>query len=619
MTELLIPVPRGPHVREIDKWNAVRYRDDYLAGKLCGAQDPRLWYSSPADDWTEGVEACEFADQKGWPLDPWQEWCLKQSMGTVAGLKWSAFEVGLIVSRQNGKNQIAEIRELAGLFLINEALIIHTAHEFKASVEQFRRLRAKIEDDDWMRKQVKTITTSHGDEAIELLPRPTLIMGSGSKMVKRSVAPRLRFLARSGGSGRSFTCNLLVWDEAMILTKEQVGAAMPTLSAVPNPQLWYMGSAGNEASVQLAQIRSRGVKGDAKRRAGLPYTDEAGQPISLFYAEYSIDYCNEYCVLICPDHPDTTECLYSCSAKCYQHDDPEDPVSWARANPGLGNRISIQHVRREMASMAPNGVVTSPADVFARERLGVGRWPADEDGWAVISEAAWDSCADEDSPRPLAPFCIAVDVTPNQEQSSIAIVGRRADGKLVVEIAEGHHRAGTAWVIPELVRLQRELSKISPRNKPCAVIIDKSGPAGMLMNDAVNKSLAITNPNTNEAGQAFETFYTGIQDQQIVHLGEEINPDLRSAVAGAARREIGDGGYAWARRDSAVDISPLVACTLAVWGHGKFASNRYDVLKSISPAHDVGICPVCMRMPCACKNPPRSVHGGANWTTVDGD
>lgn len=627
-----VPVPRGPHVNDHERYNYARMRQDYEHQNLRGAGEPRLFYNPPADSWDEGEEACEFARQKGFPLDPWQEWDLKNAMATVGGQgRWAAFEHGLIISRQNGKNAIAEVRELAGLYLLREPLIIHTAHEFKASVEQFRRLRAKIEDDDWMRKRIKSITTSHGDEAIELLPEPTLIIGPGSKLVKQKVAPRLRFLARSGGSGRSFTCHLLVWDEAMILTKEQVGAALPTLSAVANPQVWYMGSAGNELSVQLAQIRARGVKGDALRRAGKPYLDETGEPVSLSFTEYSIDHCHEYCRPTCPEHADTTMCGYHCVQRCTDHDDPEDPVSWARANPGLGTRISIQHIRREMASMAPNGVVVSPADVFARERLGVGRWPADENGWAVISQASWEAIADPDSPRAKAPFAIAADVSPDQSQAAIAIVGRRPDRKIVAEIAEGHHRAGTNWVVGELVRLQKllssygmsekgraesrrvsmkrraiaqllddpalhplrrekllaELDQLSiPSTAPCAVVIDKSGPAGVLLNDAQNAGLEVTCPNTNEAAQAFELFYTAVNERTLVHLGEEWQPDLHAAVAGAARREVGDSGFAWARRDSAVDITPLVACTLGVWGLSKFGAKRYDVVRSVSPAHD---------------------------------
>ena len=56
-------------------------------------------------------------------------------------------------------------------------------------------------------------------------------------------------------------------------------------------------------------------------------------------------------------------------------------ASWQRANPGLGIRISVEHVAREYAAMSAAG--------FARERLGVGRWPLDSAGWRVISEDAW--------------------------------------------------------------------------------------------------------------------------------------------------------------------------------------------------------------------------------------
>jgi hypothetical protein len=40
--------------------------------------------------------------------------------------------------------------------------------------------------------------------------------------------------------------------------------------------------------------------------------------------------------------------------------------------------------------------------------------------------------------------------------------------------------------------------------------------------------------------------------------------DLDDAVAGARKRSSGDA-WAWARRDQSVDVSPLVAVTLAVW------------------------------------------------------
>src|SRR6266705_5639656 len=106
-----------------------------------GNQRPRL-YSSP--DGTKspiGREAIELAASAGLELDPWQSWCIDEMLSTRPGGKWAAFENCIIVGRQNGKGAILEARELAGLFLLRERLIIHTAHEFKTSEEAFLRIK----------------------------------------------------------------------------------------------------------------------------------------------------------------------------------------------------------------------------------------------------------------------------------------------------------------------------------------------------------------------------------------------------------------------------------------------------------------------------------------------
>jgi hypothetical protein len=260
-------------------------------------------------------------------------------------------------------------------------------------------------------------------------------------------------------------------------------------------------------------------------------------------------------------------------------------------------RISTEHIQREMASMSPSGIVVAPPDTFARERLTVGNWPTDENAWAVIAQATWDACADPDSPRPRDPLCLSADVTPDASAGSIAICGRRPDGKLVVEIAEGDHRSGTNWIVPRLAELRARL-----RNRVCAIVIDKSGPAAMLLAEAEKAGLVETppaspphgaatprakitggvqTPTLNEVGQAFGTFYVAVADQRLVHLGADLQPDLRAAVAGAARRDIGDGGHAWARKATTIDISPLVAATLAVWGHGKYTRRSSDLSRTI--------------------------------------
>jgi hypothetical protein len=122
---------------------------------IIGSQQPRFWSAPPRHrDKDPGCAACanpdyqtgcgdyQSADLLGWApgfgydLDPWQRWWLTEACGIGPDGKWTAFEAMLICSRQNGKNSALEVRELGGLFVFGESMIIHTAHELPGSKQQ---------------------------------------------------------------------------------------------------------------------------------------------------------------------------------------------------------------------------------------------------------------------------------------------------------------------------------------------------------------------------------------------------------------------------------------------------------------------------------------------------
>lgn len=177
---------------------------------VMGCQRPRIYSAPSGAGRSLGPEAGELAARAGLVLNPWQQWCLDEMLTLRPDGKWRAFESAIIVGRQNGKGAILEARELAGLFLLRERLLIHTSHEFKTSEEAFLRIKFLIDNTDDLYRRVASMPTSHGQEAINLKPRPTLITGSDGKNITRSVRQRLRFLARSQGSGRGFSGDLLV-------------------------------------------------------------------------------------------------------------------------------------------------------------------------------------------------------------------------------------------------------------------------------------------------------------------------------------------------------------------------------------------------------------------------
>ena len=294
---------------------------------LLGDQRPRIW-SAPPSDSSEGERVAELAAAAGLKLDEWERWVLEQGLGRTEGGQWSAFEKALIVARQNGKGAILEALELAALFLddFGAELILHSAHEFKTASEAFRRIQGRIENQPSFKRRVRQVYLQRGAESIE--------MKNGK---------RLRFIARSGGSGRGFSADLVILDEAYELGDAAMAALLPTLSARPNPQIWYTSTAGMPTSTQLGLVRRRGLGADDP---------------SLAFFEWSVD----------PDDYD-----------------PANPRCWAQANPGLGIRITTEYVAKERAALSP--------DEFARERLSVGDYPSGGGNWQVLAEDAWAAAA----------------------------------------------------------------------------------------------------------------------------------------------------------------------------------------------------------------------------------
>jgi len=194
------------------------------AKRATGARNPRYRHVPEAVTSAAGQEAIDLAASAGLWLDPWQQDVLHGALGERADRRWAASRVGLIVPRQNGKNAILEARELAGIYLFGERLITHTAHRVDTSLEHFERMKALIEETPHLDAELDDVSEANGKEG--------LVFTGGR---------RLNFKARSKGSGRGFTGDCVVLDEAYYLY--DLGGLIPTMSARPNPQLWYTSSA----------------------------------------------------------------------------------------------------------------------------------------------------------------------------------------------------------------------------------------------------------------------------------------------------------------------------------------------------------------------------------------
>ena len=436
--------------------------------------------NTPRASSSAGLEAVELAASAGLVLDPWESDALVDALGERPDGRWASKNVGIIVPRQNGKGAILEARELAGLFLFGEDLILHSAHEFKTAAEAFRRLLFLVQSTPDLDKRVQRVRTSHGDEGIELRSRQ-----------------RLRFVARSTGSGRGFTGDCVILDEAYNLSSKAISALYPTLSARPNPQVWYTSSAPLQ-SVESDELRKFCRRG----REGRP---------RLTYIEY-----------------------------CASHDaDQSDPAVWAQANPAMGIRISEEAISDEVDALGTE---------FARERLGI--WDDSEGGERVIPAADWEACLDVKS-GPVGPVAFALDVSPSRTSAAFAVAGEAGSGGTHVEVVD--HLPGTDWLVARAKELQAKWGG--------SLAVGAGSPAASLLVELEQAGVKVLEVSTPDHAKACGNLYDAVLQRTLRHLGQ---PELEAAVRGADRKFSGDT-WLWSRRASTVDITPLVAATLAKW------------------------------------------------------
>lgn len=459
---------------------------------LVGHQFPRIENRPDPSRiaYSAGEDMVELAQAYGLNLDPWQAHVLTGASGETLDGTWVTPRVGLSVPRQNGKNAILEARELGGLLLLGEELMIHSAHEVKTALEAFIRIKGYFENYDDLRKKVRRIVNARGAEEIQLL-----------------TGQRLRFMARSKGAGRGFSADLIVMDEAQHLADTTFRAILPTLSARPNPQIWFTGTPPGPE--QDGEVFGR------TRAAGLEKSPR------LYWAEWSTD-------------PKRS---------------PDDKQGWAESNPALGIRITEDTIQDEREGLDELG--------FCMERLG--QWEAAAAS-SVIDAKTWQALG-VNTPVPeeaVKTVAFGVDMNPERTVASVTAAFPMIDpetGATVTHLEVVAHREGTAWLLPYLKALVE-------RRDARALVIDNAGPAASLIEPLREQGVLVTATGPTHMKQACGSFYDYTTEGLIRHSNQA---QLNTALSIARKRELGDA-WAWHRRDSGDDITPLVSATLAHWG-----------------------------------------------------
>ena len=460
---------------------------------LLGVQEPRV-ANFPKSKWSDADDCAFLAEAYGLKPDPWQLHVLNAWMNRDRAGKWLAGRWGITVPRQNGKNGILEMVEL--FFMAQLGLkILHTAHEVKTARKAFLRIASFFENErkyPELAALVKDIRKTNGQEAI-------VLHNGGS----------VEFIARSKGSGRGFTVDVLVCDEAQEYGEDAQAALLPTISSAPS---------GDPLQILLGTPPAPNMDGDVftrMRTAGV-----AGKDKRLAWVEWSVT----------------------------GNVDVASRDLWAATNPSLGIRLNQTTIEDEFGAMS--------AETFARERLGM--WASDEQ-LSVIPGPVWADLAGLAPDTHVAAY--GIDMNPERTKATIS-VGLRSDVGVHVELAEmGEITENTSALIEWLV---------SRAGKRIPVVMDAYSPARSLEPVLKRRGVKVYALSGNELMQACGGFYdAAVTDASMSHYNQ---PQLNLSLAGAKKAALGDaGGWKWSRKTLDVDLTPLLSATCAHFGVVKFA------------------------------------------------
>lgn len=230
-------------------------------------------------------------------------------------------------------------------------------------------------------------------------------------------------------------------------------------------------------------------------------------------------------------------------------DDPDDPETWWGCMPALGLTITEAVVRDARGTLKDSE--------FRRAFLNQ-QTTSDE---RVIPASNWADVCDPNA-SPANGLTFAVDVNPERTSGSIA-----AASVGVAELVEWSE--GTGWIV-------ERARQLSDRWGRPVFVVDKNGPAGSLIGDLEAEGIDVHSAGPQDLVQATARFFDDVMEGR---LALRSHPRLDSAAAGAAKRSVGDA-WAWGRKSSAVDVSPLVAVTLALWGASTLKDDEPAVLVS---------------------------------------
>jgi len=333
----------------------------------------------------------------------------------------------------------------------------------------------------------------------------TCVRGSGREVLTFTNGSWYRPVTPNRHGARGLSLDLAIVDEALSHRQQLLAAIGPTLSARPGSQFVTISNAGTDDSELLIALREQ-----ALANLGNPASKRA-------WVEWSAD-------------PEV------------RGFDAYDVKLWQKVIPTLGqpNGVDVDFVQ----SMAE--VMDEPD--FRREYLCI---PSTSSSALVIDRDVWaglyrtDVTIGDD-------VWLAIDMTVDRDAASLVAAGKVGD-YVAVEVVQCEDSVG--WLLERTIEVARRWE--------APVVLDEGAPAATLKDELETAEVNVVGLNMRQHARACGWLYDQVMDGRLTHLDQW---QLNDAVHAAVKRPLGDG-WAWNRRGG-VNLTPLVAATLAAWTAG---------------------------------------------------
>lgn len=466
------------------------------------------------EEWSWGYDCIWFLEKVcGWHLLPWQKWLYIQALEKGPDQQGFRFKILVIlVARQNGKTKWLKGLGLWRLFM----------DKFGRAAGDWPGARQAViaaQNLDYAESMLKEVVDEVRDNG---LLRPELINHKETNGKHRMLLTNRRIWRAATASrrgARSLSVDIAMLDELREHTTwDAWRAIVPTTTTRSFSQVVCASNAGDQRSEVLRAQRDACV-----RRIKNGETDIT----QMGFYEWSVP----------------------------MEVDPHDPAYWYQANPAMGmlNDFTLDDLRGYLEAMEFRDMPGFQTEHLCQwvDAMEPGVMPAEH--WAETMDHSSRRAAD-------APVVAAIDINYNRTRGYVAVAARRPDGNVHIEIVAA--APGTDWIIPWFLG-SAEPHRPPRKSEYTHIVVQKTGaPISGMIEEFTEAKIDVIEVNTGvELAGAFGTLYDGICEHIIYHRPALV---LDRAAASAVARNSGDQ-MVFDRRNSPVDASPLIACSLAAY------------------------------------------------------